>query len=83
VITAASRMVGCGQLTVETSRATAGVVHRENVDCIIADHIEDGVRKAMQAGTSHTVMLGRVELGIALDPIKACVGRAEKRLAES
>ena len=58
------------------------MIHREDVDPIIADHIGDGVRKATQASTSHTTMLDRVELGIALDPIEACVGGAKKRLSE-
>ena len=37
----------------------------------------------MQAGASHTVMLNRIELGIALNPSEACIGGAQKRLAES
>jgi len=59
------------------------VVHREDVDPIIADHVEDGVRKTMQSHTSHTVMLDRIELRIALDPSEARVGGAKKRLTES
>ena len=50
------------------------MIHCKNVDPIIADHIENGVWKTMQSCTPHSVMLYRIEIRIALNPIEACFG---------
>jgi hypothetical protein len=59
------------------------VIHREDIDQIITDHVEDGVGKAAVSCAPHTFVLDGVELRMALDPLEAGLDGTKKRLAES
>ena len=53
------------------------MVHGENVDEILADHVEDAVGKAMKPCAAHAVVVEPVGLGVALDPHQAGLGGAQ------
>ena len=59
------------------------MVDREDVDEILADEVERGVGKAVEASASHTSVQNRVGLGLPLDPSEARLDGAKKGLAQS
>jgi len=52
------------QLGIEAPRTTPAVVHRENVDEVLADRVVDAVGKAMEAGATNSIVRDDARLGM-------------------
>jgi len=59
------------QLGIETARATAAVVHGENVDEALTNGVVDAVGKAVKASPTHTAVRNDVRLGMPRDAREA------------
>jgi len=77
VAPAAAASSAAPPLKIETPRTATAVIHGENVDEVLANHVEDAVREATEACTAHPAVLNGVGLGMTRDPRQARIHGAK------
>jgi hypothetical protein len=71
------------RLGFETSRSTALVIDRENIDMIGTNHVVGPIRKPVDPSTTYAIVLDGMDLGFPPQSLKASIERAQENLSES
>lgn len=67
----------------ETTRSTALVIDREDIDVIGPNHEVGPVRKPAHAGTTDATVVDDKDLGLPPEPIKTGADGAQEKISES
>jgi hypothetical protein len=72
-----------GRLRIERSRTAACVIHREHIDTVFANHVEDAIREALERRSLHSVVHHGMGFGLARDPGEARLDGEQEGLAQA